>query len=220
MFITLQQKLSPSVDPVALMGISLLAHPRLLQQCPVPPLGCCCCTSTQTPYPVNQATSLIPHPLNTEPPPNLSSENGQLPLLTPPPQSFPALEHFCPYTYIVHCKKCKCKSQFLDFIKTEQWTPMHNNPGWSVDHSSFFWWSVSSATVHSNRCKFYYGEKLLCPRKMHLRARRCAVATASTSWQQLSDRRGEDGRGGGGQGEEGGGVAGPGGDLWGRFHPW
>ena len=112
------------------------------------------------------------------------------------------------------------KSQFLYFIKTEQWTPMHNNPGWSVDHSSFFWWSVSSATVHSNRCKFYYGEKLLCPRKMHLRARRCAVATASTSWQQLSDRRGEDGRGGGGQGEEGGGVAGPGGNLWGRFHPW
>ena len=96
--ITLQQKLAPSVDPsmalgkAKLVGISLLAHPRLLQQCPVPPLGCCCCTSTQTPYPVNQATSLIPHPLNTEPPPNLSSENGQLPLLTPPPQSFPALE--------------------------------------------------------------------------------------------------------------------------------
>ena len=67
--ITLQQKLAPSVDPsmalgkAKLVGISLLAHPRLLQQSPVPTFGCCCCTSTQTPYPVNQATRLIPHPL-------------------------------------------------------------------------------------------------------------------------------------------------------------
>ena len=66
-------------------------------------------------------------------------------------------------------------------------------------------------------------EELLCPRKkMQRLARRRAIATVGSGWQQLWHRVWmEDGwRGGGGQGEEAGGAASPGGHLWRPLHTW
>ena len=66
-------------------------------------------------------------------------------------------------------------------------------------------------------------EDLLCPRrKMQRLARRRAIATVGSGWQQLWHRVWmKDGwRGGGGQGEEAGGVASPGGHLWRPLHTW
>ena len=66
-------------------------------------------------------------------------------------------------------------------------------------------------------------EELLCPRnKMQRLARRRAIATVGSGWQQLWHRVWmKDGwRGGGGQGEEAGGAASPGGHLWRPLHTW
>ena len=66
-------------------------------------------------------------------------------------------------------------------------------------------------------------EDLLCPRrKMQRLARRRAIATVGSGWQQLWHRVWmEDGwQGGGGQGEEAGGAASPGGHLWRPLHTW
>ena len=64
--------------------------------------------------------------------------------------------------------------------------------------------------------------ELLCPRrKMQRLARRRAIATVGSGWQQLWHRVWmEDGWRGGGQGEEAGGAASPGGHLWRPLHTW
>ena len=80
----------------------------------------------------------------------------------------------------------------------------------------------SSAAVKSILL-LHLREELLCPRKkMQRLARRRAIATVGSGWQQLWHRVWmEDGWwGGGGQGEEAGGAASPGGHLWRPLHTW
>ena len=96
-----------------------------------------------------------------------------------------------------------------------------------VGHKVMILVSVNSAVIASVALKsilsLHLREEPLCPRKKMQRvARRCAIATVGSGWQQLWHRVWmEDGwRGGGGQGEEAGGAASPGGHLWRPLHTW
>ena len=77
-----------TLSKAKLLGIPLLRHSCLLLQSPTTALGSSCCTCSKCPHSLQQASSLTPDPLKAEPPPDLPSEDGQLPLVTPPQYHF------------------------------------------------------------------------------------------------------------------------------------
>ena len=80
----------------------------------------------------------------------------------------------------------------------------------------------SSAAFKSILLLHFWENCFALRRKMQRLARRRAIATVGSGWQQLWHRVWmEDGWwGGGGQGEEAGGAASPGGHLWRPLHTW
>ena len=98
MFQKLQQELSSSqsvmtLSEAKLVGTSLLRHSCLLLKSPTTALGSSCCTCPKCPHPVEQASGLTPDTLQAQPSPDLPSEDGQLPCLTPPLPPLPSIKY-------------------------------------------------------------------------------------------------------------------------------